>query len=217
MERIAREGSGVVVLLRPHESPLEIAEAVRSRAIRPRPREPGARRAGAAHLRHRRADPARPRRAPHARAVRAEADARAFGLRPRSRRVRGLSELRNPTWTTSAPWRATCIARDLRFAIVASRFNDADRRDSLIRGAVDALLRHGASEKQIEIIRVPGAFDLPLVARRVAASQALRRDRRARRRDPRRHAALRLRRRASAPRAWRGRRTTPACRSPSAC
>jgi 6,7-dimethyl-8-ribityllumazine synthase len=62
------------------------------------------------------------------------------------------------------------IARDLRFAIVASRFNDLVV-DSLIRGAADALLRHGASEKQVEIIRVPGAFDLPFVVRRVAASK----------------------------------------------
>jgi 6,7-dimethyl-8-ribityllumazine synthase len=62
------------------------------------------------------------------------------------------------------------IARDLRFAIVASRFNDLVV-DSLIRGAVDALLRHGASEKQVEIIRVPGAFDLPFVVRRVAAGK----------------------------------------------
>ena len=61
-------------------------------------------------------------------------------------------------------------ARDLRFAIVASRFNDLVV-DSLIRGAVDALLRHGASEKQIELIRVPGAFDLPFVVRRVAGSK----------------------------------------------
>jgi 6,7-dimethyl-8-ribityllumazine synthase len=62
------------------------------------------------------------------------------------------------------------IARDLRFAIVASRFNDLVV-DSLIRGAVDALLRHGATEKQLEIVRVPGAFDLPFVVRRVAASK----------------------------------------------
>ena len=61
-------------------------------------------------------------------------------------------------------------ARDLRFAIVAARFNDLVV-DSLIRGAVDALLRHGASEKQIEIVRVPGAFDLPFVVRRVAGSK----------------------------------------------
>jgi 6,7-dimethyl-8-ribityllumazine synthase len=62
------------------------------------------------------------------------------------------------------------LARDLRIAVVASRFNDMIV-DSLIRGAVDALLRHGASEKQIEIVRVPGAFDLPFVAKRVAASK----------------------------------------------
>ena len=62
------------------------------------------------------------------------------------------------------------VARDLRFAIVASRFNDFIV-DSLIRGAVDTLLRHGAGEKQVEIIRVPGAYDLPFVVRRVAASK----------------------------------------------
>ena len=62
------------------------------------------------------------------------------------------------------------VARDLRFAVVASRFNDMIV-DSLIRGAVDALLRHGASEKQIELVRVPGAFDLPFVVRRLAASR----------------------------------------------
>jgi len=62
------------------------------------------------------------------------------------------------------------IARDLRFAIVASRFNEYIV-DSLIRGAVDALLRHGAGEKQIEVIRVPGAFDLPFVVRKIAASK----------------------------------------------
>jgi len=62
------------------------------------------------------------------------------------------------------------VARDLRIAIVAARFNDMIV-DSLIRGAVDALLRHGASEKQIELIRVPGAFDLPFVVRRVAGSK----------------------------------------------
>ena len=45
------------------------------------------------------------------------------------------------------------VARDLRFAIVASRFNDFIV-ESLVRGAVDTLLRHGAGEKQIEIIRV---------------------------------------------------------------
>ncbi len=62
------------------------------------------------------------------------------------------------------------LARDLRFAIVAARFNDTIV-ENLIRGAVDALVRHGASEKQIEVIRVPGAYDLPFVVRRVAMSK----------------------------------------------
>ena len=62
------------------------------------------------------------------------------------------------------------LARDLRFAIIAARFNDTIV-ENLIRGAVDALLRHGASEKQVEIIRVPGAYDLPFVARRVALAK----------------------------------------------
>jgi 6,7-dimethyl-8-ribityllumazine synthase len=62
------------------------------------------------------------------------------------------------------------LARDLRFALVAARFNDSIV-ESLVRGAIDALLRHGASEKQIELIRVPGAFDLPLIVRRAAASR----------------------------------------------
>jgi 6,7-dimethyl-8-ribityllumazine synthase len=62
------------------------------------------------------------------------------------------------------------LARDLRFAIVAARFNDFVV-ESLLRGALDALKRHGASEKQIEIVRVPGAFDIPIVARKLALSR----------------------------------------------
>ena len=62
------------------------------------------------------------------------------------------------------------IARDLRFAIVAARFNDMIV-DSLIRGAVDTLVRHGAAEKQSEIVRVPGADDLALIVQELAASK----------------------------------------------
>src|ERR1700677_1852895 len=43
--------------------------------------------------------------------------------------------------------------------------------EPLIRGALDALKRHGATEKQIEIVRVPGAFDIPIVARKLALSR----------------------------------------------
>jgi 6,7-dimethyl-8-ribityllumazine synthase len=61
-------------------------------------------------------------------------------------------------------------AEGLRFAIVASRFNDFISR-RLIDGATDALLRHGADEKNIEIVRVPGSFEIPLVAKKVASSK----------------------------------------------
>lgn len=60
--------------------------------------------------------------------------------------------------------------RELRFAILAARFNDFIV-EHLVRGAVDALKRHGAADKQIEIVRAPGAFDLPLVARKLAQSR----------------------------------------------
>ncbi len=62
------------------------------------------------------------------------------------------------------------LARDLRFGFIAARFNDFVV-EPLIRGAVDALKRHGATEKQIEIVRVPGAFDIPIVARKMALSR----------------------------------------------
>ena len=60
--------------------------------------------------------------------------------------------------------------RELRFAILAARFNELIV-EQLVRGAMDALKRHGASDKQIEIVRAPGAFDLPLVARKLAQSR----------------------------------------------
>ncbi len=62
------------------------------------------------------------------------------------------------------------LARDLRFAFVAARFNDFVV-EPLLRGALDALKRHGATETQIEIVRVPGAFDIPIVARKLALSR----------------------------------------------
>ena len=62
------------------------------------------------------------------------------------------------------------LVRDLRFGVVITRFNDFVV-DSLLRGALDALKRHGAADKQIEIVRVPGAFDLPVVARKLALSR----------------------------------------------
>jgi 6,7-dimethyl-8-ribityllumazine synthase len=61
-------------------------------------------------------------------------------------------------------------ARDLRVGVVAARFNEFVV-EPLLRGALDALKRHGALEKQIEIVRVPGAFEVPIVVRKLALSQ----------------------------------------------
>ena len=60
--------------------------------------------------------------------------------------------------------------RDARYAIVASRFNDFIV-ESLIKASLRCLRQHGASDKDIEIARVPGAFELPLVVRKVAESR----------------------------------------------
>jgi len=60
-------------------------------------------------------------------------------------------------------------AQDQKFTIIASRFNDFIV-DRLIGGAVDYLLRHGAVRENITLIRVPGAFEMPLVAQKVARS-----------------------------------------------
>ncbi|PKN40638.1 MAG: 6,7-dimethyl-8-ribityllumazine synthase [Deltaproteobacteria bacterium HGW-Deltaproteobacteria-18] len=60
-------------------------------------------------------------------------------------------------------------AQDQKFTIIASRFNDFIV-DRLIGGAVDYLLRHGATRENITLIRVPGAFEMPLVAQKVAKS-----------------------------------------------
>ena len=65
---------------------------------------------------------------------------------------------------------ADLLARDIRVAIVAARFNDFVVA-RLIDGAVDALVRHGASEKNLEIVRVPGAYEMPLVVKKLALSR----------------------------------------------
>lgn len=58
-------------------------------------------------------------------------------------------------------------AKGLKFAIIASRFNDIIV-DRLVGGAIDYLVRHGAEKADITIIRVPGAFELPLVCLKAA-------------------------------------------------
>ena len=62
------------------------------------------------------------------------------------------------------------VATDARFAIVASRFNSFIV-ESLIAGAVDTLRRHGVKDANIDLVRVPGAFEMPLAAQQLAASK----------------------------------------------
>jgi 6,7-dimethyl-8-ribityllumazine synthase len=57
-----------------------------------------------------------------------------------------------------------------RFAVVAARFNSLIV-DPLVAGALDALKRHGVADDAIDLVRVPGSFEIPLVAQRLATSK----------------------------------------------
>lgn len=62
------------------------------------------------------------------------------------------------------------VASNARFAIVASRFNSLIV-DNLIEGALDTLVRHGqVKREQITLVKVPGAYELPVAVKQVAAS-----------------------------------------------
>ena len=61
-------------------------------------------------------------------------------------------------------------AKGLKIALVASRFNSF-LTEQLVRGAVDAFTRLGGSEKDLKLVRVPGAYELPLAAKKLAASK----------------------------------------------
>jgi len=60
--------------------------------------------------------------------------------------------------------------RGARIALLVSRFNSFIV-ESLLSGAVDTLKRHGAEDRELQIIRVPGAYEMPIAAKRLAASQ----------------------------------------------
>lgn len=62
------------------------------------------------------------------------------------------------------------MAAGLKFGIVVSRFNDFIS-GRLLDGALDALMRHGASQDNIEVAWVPGSFEVPLVAQKLAMSK----------------------------------------------
>lgn len=66
---------------------------------------------------------------------------------------------------------AKLVAEGKKFAIVVSRFNDFIT-DKLVGGALDALIRSGTDEKDIDIVKVPGAFEIPLVAKKLAARKS---------------------------------------------
>jgi len=66
-------------------------------------------------------------------------------------------------------------AEGLRFAVLASRFND-EIVSGLLSGALDCLARHGAKDDDVALYRVPGAFELPALARHVALGCLLRGD-----------------------------------------
>jgi 6,7-dimethyl-8-ribityllumazine synthase len=62
---------------------------------------------------------------------------------------------------------ANLIAEGKKFALVVSRFNDFIT-ERLVGGAVDALTRCGAKDDDIEVVKVPGAFEIPLIAKKMA-------------------------------------------------
>ncbi len=58
------------------------------------------------------------------------------------------------------------VSKGFKFAIIVSRFNNFIT-EKLLEGAKDALMRSGAKEEEIDVFRVPGAFEIPLVAKRL--------------------------------------------------
>ena len=62
------------------------------------------------------------------------------------------------------------VIRDARIVLLVSRFNSFVV-ESLLAGAVDTLKRHGADARDLQIVRVPGAYEMPIAAQRLAASK----------------------------------------------
>ena len=73
------------------------------------------------------------------------------------------------TFTCLGRWKERFRQKGIRFGLVVSRFNDFIS-SKLVEGAVDALKRHGATEEQILLVKVPGAFEIPLAAKKLAES-----------------------------------------------
>ncbi|MFH0772309.1 MAG: 6,7-dimethyl-8-ribityllumazine synthase [Candidatus Omnitrophota bacterium] len=62
------------------------------------------------------------------------------------------------------------IAKGKKFCLIVSRFNDFISK-RLLEGAIDTLLRHGAKDSEIEAVWVPGAFEIPVIANKIAKSK----------------------------------------------
>jgi 6,7-dimethyl-8-ribityllumazine synthase len=63
------------------------------------------------------------------------------------------------------------LAKGMSFGLVASRFNDFMTKE-LVSGCIDTLVRHGADDKDITLVWVPGAFEIPLVAQKMAKAKS---------------------------------------------
>jgi len=72
--------------------------------------------------------------------------------------------------TPGAVFEGQLVAKGLRFGIVCSRFNDFFTA-KLLEGALDCITRHGGDPAKVEVAWVPGSFEVPLVAKRLAASK----------------------------------------------
>ena len=72
--------------------------------------------------------------------------------------------------TSITTYEGQLTVQDVKFCIVASRFNSFIV-EQLESGAIDTLVRHGAKLSDIELVRAPGAFELPMVVQRIAASK----------------------------------------------
>lgn len=65
---------------------------------------------------------------------------------------------------------AQLVAKGKKFGVIASRFNDFIT-NRLLDGCIDTLVRHGVKDSDVEVLWVPGAFEIPLVAHRMAKSK----------------------------------------------
>lgn len=63
------------------------------------------------------------------------------------------------------------VVRGRKFGVIASRFNDFITKE-LVSGCLDALIRHGAQDKDLSVVWVPGAFEIPAVASKMAKSKS---------------------------------------------